>query len=399
MYHYTQDSVFVRSKSIGEFKDTLDVGFYKLAHHPMLGFFFEKANFPDIPDIIYDNLEDKAHKILKTFNDRKGNTGVLLSGLKGTGKTLLAKQISILSGLPVISISQPYSNDDFISFINSIDQDCVIMIDEFEKVYSSEFDDQHEDEFKAQEKLLSLLDGMSNNRKLWIITANQKHKISSYMKDRPGRILYHLEFDSLSPNFVDEFCQENLNNYESKIRDINLYYLFAGRSFSFDVLKSLIEEINRYPDTPTFEVIRDLNIPRIYPQVGVDVKIKVNDMEYEDPVQLSDMQQDKLLLTLSNRFSTATNREFDRMYIRYSDCLQFDVKGPETIHMYVKGSRFTQLRDSRLAKVDEFNPRSKFPIIDFCELLNIQDDDTVLIECTTKKYVNREDLENIKVLA
>ena len=72
--------------------------------------------------------------------------------------------------------------------MQDIEQPCIILFDEFEKVY----DDQD------QEKALTLLDGVFPSRKLFIMTVNNKWRVNEHMRNRPGRIYYMLDFAGFS---------------------------------------------------------------------------------------------------------------------------------------------------------------------------------------------------------
>lgn len=89
------------------------------------------------------------------------------------------------------------------------------------------------------------------------------------MRNRPGRIFYMLEFRGLDADFVDEYCTENLHNQENKEGVIRLASLFD--EFNFDMLKAMVEEMNRYGETAQ-EVMSLLNTkPEYSESVDYDV--------------------------------------------------------------------------------------------------------------------------------
>lgn len=198
---------------------------------------------------LYGNNPNYTKRIINTFLDRPNSTGVLLTGEKGSGKTLLVKTLSIeLSKLdiPTIIINSPLYGDKFNKFIQDIEQPCLICWDEFEKVYS-------EDE---QQAILTLLDGVFPSKKLFVLTSNDKWQIDQHMRNRPGRIYYAIDFVGVDPEFIIEYCNDNLKYPEHINQICKIATMFS--EFNFDMLKALVEEINRYGETPQ-EAIKLLN--------------------------------------------------------------------------------------------------------------------------------------------
>jgi len=76
------------------------------------------------------------------------------------------------------------------------------------------------------------------------------------MRNRPGRIFYMLEFKGLSEDFIREYCQDNLSNLTHVDRICSIASLFS--QFNFDMLKALVEEMNRYDEAPE-DAMRMLN--------------------------------------------------------------------------------------------------------------------------------------------
>lgn len=228
-------------------KDALNVtehlpyGVYTLQTDPFGAFFLEKGSEFVLPEKCYGENPIVAKRIFNTFLNRESSTGVLLSGEKGSGKTLLTKTLSIMGkeyDMPTITIGAQYAGAKFSLLIQSIEQPCIILFDEFEKVYS---------ERPEQEGLLSLLDGVFNSKKLFIFTANDIWSLSKYMFNRPGRIFYHIRYKSLSEAFIKEYCDDKLRDLSKVEEIINLTKTI--RSFNFDMLQCLVEELNRYNES------------------------------------------------------------------------------------------------------------------------------------------------------
>ena len=220
---------------------TLPVGNYIIKQDDFGNMFFELVDDFTTPSKLYGDTVRHTDRIISTFLDREASTGVMLAGEKGSGKSLLGKNISIEAaklGIPTVIINAPWCGDKFNKFIQDIKQPCVIMLDEFEKVYDRE----------GQEKILTLLDGVFPTKKLFVLTCNDKWRVDIHMRNRPGRIFYMLDFDGLNIEFVREYCQDKLENTQHVEDVCKIVQLF--NKFNFDMLKALVEEMNRYGETP-----------------------------------------------------------------------------------------------------------------------------------------------------
>lgn len=227
----------------------LPVGNYTIKQDRYENFFLETIDAFEIKGKIYGDTTKNADRILNTFEDRPSTTGILLAGEKGSGKTLLAKLLTVQGAarnLPTIVINQPWHGDKFNTFIQSIDQPAIILFDEFEKVYDRD----------DQEAVLTLLDGVFPTKKLFILTVNDKYRVDMHMRNRPGRIYYLMDFTGLTEDFIKEYCTENLKDISVTDEICRVGMLFD--QFNFDMLKAMVEEINRYGESPR-DVMKLLN--------------------------------------------------------------------------------------------------------------------------------------------
>lgn len=253
----------------------LPAGNYVIRHHPMRGFYFESIPAFEMPAKLYGNTVRHAERIIRTFMDRPATTGVLLAGEKGSGKTLLAKQLAIscaaMHNIPCITISQPLTGENFNSLLQGIEQPCMLFFDEFEKVYADP---------EAQQALLTLMDGVFSSKKLFVLTVNDSYKVNDHMKNRPGRLFYAVNYEGLDDEFIAEYCADNLKN-KINADGVRLIASMFYR-FNFDMLKAMVEEMNRYDETAQ-QVVKLLNAkPQSDEFTMYDVKVTRNGVPAND---------------------------------------------------------------------------------------------------------------------
>ena len=252
-YYMKSGNTFrIATKESMDLHEQLPAGNYVVKQDPFENFYIEQIESFDVPTRMYGDTIKNTNRIITSFWNRDKSTGVMLVGEKGSGKTLLSKNICAelaKQSVPTIVINAPWHGDKFNTLIQSIQQPCVVMFDEFEKVYDND----------EQEALLTLLDGIYSTKKLFLLTSNDKWRVDGHMRNRPGRIFYMIDFKGLDENFIREYCLENLDKPELKTVDtiVNISSVFAA--FNFDMLKALVEEMNRYNESPQ-EAMRILNV-------------------------------------------------------------------------------------------------------------------------------------------
>jgi len=244
---YSGNNVFFLQPTIGEEK--LRPAIYNVEFSRMQGFYLSKKYDKfEMPPKHYGKSEHSfSDTCLRTWENTDSNLGILLTGKKGTGKTLISKIIAnkmLENGYPVIIIKDSFSEDQsstsnpLVDFLSEITTDVVLFVDEYEKI------------FGESPAFLPLMDGVSNQscRKMFLLTSNSS-KIESNMFSRPSRIRYVRNYDNTPMPVIMEMIDDLLVNKDFK-EDL-LDVLSGIDTVTVDVVMKLISEINIHNIRPS----------------------------------------------------------------------------------------------------------------------------------------------------
>ncbi len=239
----------VTFSEIDRVENALPVGHYALNFDPRIGQYYLTTRKPfKLPAKLYSDPQAYVDRFLKTYNARGAGMGVLLSGDKGTGKTLMAKMMANQCGMPVICITSGFTGQPLTEFIEMLQVPCMFFVDEFEKLYQAGPTRNKEPEAGSpSEYFLTLLDGTAANRHLWVLTSNS-HDVGEYFTGRPGRIRYHKEFHGLDHGMITEIIKDCVQDEELAASTIKTALSISN--ISLDALMSIIEEVNIHQEAP-----------------------------------------------------------------------------------------------------------------------------------------------------
>jgi DNA-directed RNA polymerase subunit F len=248
----------------------LPIGVYAL-NQSMFGFYLERLEDQfEFSHKLYGLETRLIDRVVKTWNSTDRNLGILLNGLKGTGKTVSAKVICNRLELPVILVNTNPEGGGIPEFLNEIQQEVVVFIDEYEKIFGED------------SELLTVMDGVltGTSRKLFLLTTNKTY-INENMLQRPSRIRYFKTFKDLSPAVIEEIVDDTLSN--SKFKHDVISAISNLEIITIDIVKSIIEEVNLHNESPS-EFMDIFNVKKItgkYTVYQIDTDDKGKEVETE----------------------------------------------------------------------------------------------------------------------
>lgn len=207
----------------------------------------------NLPEKLYTPNSDAKfmNKVITSFKNSPKTLGVLLAGEKGTGKTVMAKNIAKESGLPIITVDGSFRPHKLKALMSNLeDVSTCIIFDEFDKLgddYNTDY-------------MLQVFDGiMSSGKHLVLFTCNETEDVNSYMLDRCSRVRYYREFGEMSPSMVAEILKDRLDDKEN-VSEITDFIMDKFGLVSFDNVASFADEINAYPNDSYADLFKDMNI-------------------------------------------------------------------------------------------------------------------------------------------
>ena len=250
----------------------------------MSGFYLEKHNDVEVnEEKVYGVHNEKIEKVFRAFDSFERNLGIILSGDKGMGKSLFAKMLAESSAereYPVLLINRYLPG--VASFIEEIEQEVVVIFDEFDKTYGGG---------DRQNELLTLFDGFASGKKMFIITCNIISRLSDYFVNRTGRFHYHLRFDYPTHDEVNTYLKDKLVGNYNALEARRIIDFCSKVKINYDSLRAICHEINAGESFAS--AIADLNIMNVQRQEYI-ITLFLNNGTTKVQHHALDLFQDKL---------------------------------------------------------------------------------------------------------
>lgn len=337
--------------------ESLPAASYTVEFHKMKGFYLQSFPNIEINEKVYGVHYSKVEKVFSTFDKFTRNLGVILSGDKGIGKSLFAKMVSseaVKRGIPLIIVNR--YTPGIADFISSIDQEVVVLFDEFDKTFKSSSD------FSPQDEMLTLFDGVFSGKKLYVITCNKLINLNDYLVNRPGRFHYHFRFNYPTSEEIVEYMKDKVS--EEFWGEIEKVVLFSKRTLiNYDCLRAISFEINL--GVPFSEAIKDLNIVNTEPKIFNAVLTFANGKRVSERISentLFDMTDDEVGISFADWQRNCFKININKNDIAYNDVGDLFVSGE---HIMVDWSDYGYEDDEEKIKYLSEDPHRKVVGVEF----------------------------------
>lgn len=237
----------------GVLSDSLEPAIYDLKVGKKGPFLIRTMERYVLPNEIHGNRLGTNIKYTKLSYDKTDKPlGLLISGTKGSGKTILAKSLCNMFmddyRLPIINVNE-YIEPDIITMVIRSVGPCVVFFDEYGKTYNNKKDSLHAT--RAADDLLGYFEDASLGKVVNILTENNPMDVGPFVLERPSRIKHHFNYDGPTPDeiksILDSFSKldkgiKDIINLWSTIFKLNLdsIQLLASEGMSFKTVDDFV---------------------------------------------------------------------------------------------------------------------------------------------------------------
>lgn len=259
---YISSNTSFKSVHADQVHDKIPAGQYYVRIDRMGDLYLEKTEWKEEHVIYGNDVGTRVDRCINAFINNPGrNVGFAFMGDSGSGKSLTMRKLALTAmkqfDIPIFIVDSNISGQVLTDSIRNFAKEAIIVFDEFEKIYS---------DTDSLNSLLPFFDGVNTETRFMILITGNDDIGSRYFYNRPGRIHYLYQYGRLSEGDVREFLEKQLND-KTKIEDI-LMMRDISLLFGYDILRSIVNECNLYPEMPLKEAIEPLAL-----DIGLDSNI------------------------------------------------------------------------------------------------------------------------------
>lgn len=259
---YISSNTSFKSVHADQVHDKIPAGQYYVRIDRMGDLYLEKTEWKEEHVIYGNDVGTRVDRCINAFINNPGrNVGFAFMGDSGSGKSLTMRKLALTAmkqfDIPIFIVDSNISGQVLTDSIRNFAKEAIIVFDEFEKIYS---------DTDSLNSLLPFFDGVNTETRFMILITGNDDIGSRYFYNRPGRIHYLYQYGRLSEGDVREFLEKQLND-KTKIEDI-LMMRDISLLFGYDILRSIVNECNLYPEMSLKEAIEPLAL-----DIGLDSNI------------------------------------------------------------------------------------------------------------------------------
>lgn len=291
----------------------------------------QNALYP-MPDKIYGDSNNIANIVWNEYMQSNGKSiGAMFVGFKGSGKSLTIRIISNLAtqaGLSVFLVEDIEGRIELSQWLANL-KNCVIVLDEFSKTFAP----------YQQDKMLNLFADDLHTHKLFLLSENYESRISEFISNRPGRILFNINFKKLSIDIINEYLDDhNVTNKEMRESIIN--FSKSNLEFSIDHLIAIVKFHKKYPTFEFKHLERLLNIRSNENNRSVYIRYTslyaVNE-ETEEMLELVDFTiSSEMLNAIDNRTFNILIKSNNKQLLLSTATTRYEIEG-DTLTYFLDG--------------------------------------------------------------
>lgn len=193
-----------------------------------------------------------------------------------------------------------------IEFVQMLEFECIILLDEAEKVFDGK---------EASQALLKMIDGVMNkSRKMYLLTTNTL-TVNENLIGRPGRIKYIKSFGNITAKAINQYVDDNLEVPQA--REDVMTLVNSLEISTIDTLKAIVDEANIHG------VISDdncLNVPVstqhvsvLYYEINDNADLEMAEKQFKDAKEYLKKyaRMDKLVSWVYGKWDRKTDPDFD----------------------------------------------------------------------------------------